>query len=392
MRPSRSAASAEVRGHVAAVGRGGEVLPPGRRPADRPAEVPREPRHQQVLGIEGDLGAEAPAHARGDDVDPRGLEPKVLRDVVAQPVGGLGGAPHGHRPAGRVVGRRHRPGLHGHRQEPLVAEPRLDDDRRLAEDPRDVPLLPGPSDAQVGGEVGVDQGGVRRERRLRVGHRRERSVVHEDQVGGVLRVVGRVGHDDRDRLPHVARAAGRERQPPRPVDLVEGLGADDHRDLAELGVDVGAGEDARDAGRPARGGDVDPPDLGVGVGAPDEGRVERPGEGEIRHVALARGEEPRVFLALERLADDGAHWATPERPADGLRPVAVGGTPRESIGRFLSDGLDGTALACGGLRRPVASWPPEDSTAPRAARAATRRGRRCRRAPAGTPAPAAPRS
>ena len=155
----------------------------------------------------------------------------------------------------------------------------------------------------------MDQGGVRRERRVRVRDGRERDVVHEDQVGGILRVVGRVGHDDRHGLPHVARAAGRERRPSGPVDLVEGLGTDDHRDLAELGVDVGAGEHARDAGRLPRGGDVEAPDLGVGVGTPDDGDVERPGEGEIAHVALARGEEPRIFLALERLADGARRWA-----------------------------------------------------------------------------------
>ena len=86
-----------------------------------------------------------------------------------------------------------------------------------------------------------------------------------------------------------------------------------------LGVDVGAGEDAGDAGRPARGGDVDPPDLGVGVGAPDDGRVERPGKGKIRHVALTRGEESRIFLALERLADGGTHGRP--RIARGPRPA-----------------------------------------------------------------------
>jgi hypothetical protein len=41
--------------------------------------------------------------------------------------------------------------------------------------------------------------------------------------------MGGVGDHHRDRLTHIARAAGGERHPARPVDLVERIMADDHR-------------------------------------------------------------------------------------------------------------------------------------------------------------------
>jgi hypothetical protein len=294
-------------------------------------EPPREPGHQQILRVQGDLGAESAAHARRDDVDLPRLEPEVLGDVVAQPVGRLRGAPHRQGAGGVVVRRRHAARLHRHGQEPLIAEPRFHDDRRLAQDPRDVAFAPRPADPQVRGELRMDPGRARREGHLRVGHGGERRVVDRHQLGGVLRLVRGAGDDGGDGLPHVAHPAGREGPPPRPVNLVERFRPDDHRDFAELGVDVRAGEDADDTGRSPGRRDVDGSKLGMGMRAADECHVERVDQGEIGDVTLARGEEPQVLLALERLANGGRVWTHGRAsPRGAAGPHRNPGAPRSA--------------------------------------------------------------
>ena len=56
-------------------------------------------------------------------------------------------------------------------------------------------------------------------------------------------------------------------------------------------------------------------DAGVGVRAPEECNVEHAGQHDVRHVAPAPGEQPRVFLAEMPVADELHADAAAARPA-----------------------------------------------------------------------------
>ena len=293
---------ADVRHDVAAVGGGLEVLAPGRRPADRTAEPPGEPRDDQVLRVERDLRAEPAADPGRDHAHPLGRQLEVLRHVVAKPVRGLGRAPDREPVTAGVIHGRDPPRLHRHGQEPLVHQPGLDDDRRRGEDPIHVPSASRPADPEVRREVRIDARRVRREGGLGIGHRRQGRVLDTHEVGGVLRGVRGLRDDHRDGLADIAGAALGKRPSTLDLGLVEGLRPDHHGDLAHRRVEVGPGEDPVDARCPAGRRGVDPPDLGVRMRAPDDGHVERPGQGQVGDVRLAGGQEREVLSSLDRLS------------------------------------------------------------------------------------------
>src|SRR5262249_57715500 len=98
--------------------------------------------------------------------------------------------------------------------------------------------------------------------------------------------------------------------------------------LTELRADLGPCEDPRDAGRLPREGDIEPPDVRVPVRAPHEGGVQGSGQWKVGDIALTGGEESRIFLALERLADEAAAHGNPPLPRRTRGPRS--GRPRSA--------------------------------------------------------------
>ena len=75
------------------------------------------------------------------------------------------------------------------------------------------------------------------------------------------------------------------------------------RDSPAFGVHFGAGKNADDSRQRSRGVSLDAVNLRVGVRAAQESRVEHPRHGEIVHVGRDALYQPRVFDALQSLAD-----------------------------------------------------------------------------------------
>src|SRR2546421_519938 len=66
--------------------------PPGAAlaPLDGPGAPPRQPRHEQLVGVAADLGAEAATDVGGDHPDLRLVEPQPLGERLLGAVGVLG--------------------------------------------------------------------------------------------------------------------------------------------------------------------------------------------------------------------------------------------------------------------------------------------------------------
>jgi hypothetical protein len=145
------------------------------------------------------------------------------------------------------------------------------------------------------------------QRRLRVEHHLERLVVDDDRGCGVGRLLAGLGDDGGDDLADVADAIGRDE---RPRDgRVE-------RGRRRFQAQARRGEDAEDARHRFGVGGVDRRDRRVGRGRPRVGDVRRPGElgnvAEVVEVHAACGEELRIFLADDPVAEDAArHAETP---------------------------------------------------------------------------------
>ena len=174
--------------------------------------------------------------------------------------------------------------------------------------------------AAAGDRVGV--GDVRleirvRERRaalhrfFRVGHGRQRIVVHVDRVDGVARDVRIAGDDDRDGVADEVHAVARQDRVLRRLEIRNGGGA---RHQAARRVDVGAGQDGDDARDRARRRDVDAGDARVRVWAAQDHGVQKPGEPHVVHVGGDPLDQTRVLDPLHGAADVGSSGVSHATP------------------------------------------------------------------------------
>ena len=145
--------------------------------------------HEQLVGVDVELRAEPAADRRRDDPDLLLGEAERDRRHHLEDVGDLGGRVERDVAAERLGHRRAGPGLHRHRDEPLLHVALLDHVGRVGEGPLDrvVVEVELPRVGDVGAEVVVDDrrvgAGV-----LEVGDRRQRVVLDLD---GLERVAGR---------------------------------------------------------------------------------------------------------------------------------------------------------------------------------------------------------
>ena len=149
-----------------------------------------------------------------------------------------------------------------------------------------------------------EQQHVTLERRLDADDGRQRFVVDDDELGGVLALVGSLGDDDRDRLADVADDVERER-------ALRERG----RERRRLGrqPEVGRGEDAEHAGRAHRLARVDRPDARVGHRGAHVRDVDRALEERVAHVGDERVRPVRmagILLAQDPVAEDAHRRAS----------------------------------------------------------------------------------
>ena len=134
----------------------------------------------------------------------------------------------------------------------------------------------------------------------------ERVVVDDHGLGGVGGLLAGLGDDGGDRLADVADAVAGEQRP--------GDGRVERR-RDRLQAEVGRREDADHAGHRRRLGRVDRRDRAVGDRRADVGDVGRAGElgdvVEVVEVHAAGGEELRVLLADDPIAEDAAGHSNP---------------------------------------------------------------------------------
>ena len=274
------------------------------------------------------LPAEAATHVGGDHADLRLRDPGGGGDGEAQDVRHLGGRPDGDLLPGGVHD--DGAGLHERGDQPLLAVLALQDDAVaacLVDGGLDVAAGAGvggveaPERRLVGAQVRVGQHGVLGGL-LEVEGGRQLVVLHVDELGGVARLGGAAGHDDRHDLTGEGDPVGRHRQVRR-GDLV--LGDRPGVDAGALRLaEVGAGEDVDDVGGALGLAGVDRDDLRVGERAADHRQVQHPRERDVVGPAGAAGDEPLVLLAAALAADlspggcragrgflDGGHAVTP---------------------------------------------------------------------------------
>ena len=176
-----------------------------RLPVHRPAEFPGADQHRDIFRIDRGLHAEGAADILGDDAQ---LVVRHAHDGgrhVAQRIGALRAGIE-RVAVGRLVidaGRAAR--FHRRHHHALIGDRHLGDMRRLGDQARDLALVvvarhrTGPVDAEITGHFGIELG-LALHRGVEIDHRRQFLVVDLHEIGGVLRLCGRLSHHHRHRV------------------------------------------------------------------------------------------------------------------------------------------------------------------------------------------------
>ena len=241
----------------------GEMLLAVLGPFDRPAELHRRVRHEQLVGVEQhDLRPEASADIGRDDLYLGLGQPEQHGEPAADRGRRLGRVVDGQlpfvvRPAGP-----HRPRLHRAGGAALVSEVKALASRRRLEGRRHAALLLHQLRRDVAGHVVMDEVvGARGD--LGRDDDRQRLVVDLDQLGRVLGDRATLGDHEHDRLARVAHHLGGEASLRAAVGEV-GM-RDEDGQVGSAEGQVVRGVDGDHARHGARGADVDRPDARVGM-------------------------------------------------------------------------------------------------------------------------------
>jgi hypothetical protein len=293
---------------------GHEVLVAVLDPLHGPAELPRQPRDQVVLGVELAARPEAAAHVALDQADRllRDLEQRRQRAPVE--VLDLRRAPDRDATGVAVVGGDERTRLQRHGAVALHAELLADDHVDVVEH-RHVAVRDGHAVDHVRPHPLVQQRRALLHGLDRVEHDRQRVGLDVDRGRGVLGHVGVVGHHEGDRLADVAHAVAGERRLQR---VLAALGREQADGDAHVGHVVG-GEDAHHARHRLSDALVDRDDHAVRRLAAHDPHVELTGDVHVRAELAAAGQQAQVLLARDAGADVGH-----ERAGSRTRPhVAI---------------------------------------------------------------------
>ena len=295
---------------IAAVGVAQEGFAAVAHPFHRPPHPLGGPQRHHLLRIDENLGAEAAAHVGRDHAQfVLGRQPHEGGDDQARHMRVLAGGPQGEAVAAGIVVADRGTRLHGVGHQPVVddVEPghvlgRLEgglDRAGVAQ----VPLIDG-----VGGRHLVN---LRRALVLRlggIGDRRQHLVIANDLLGGIPGLRQGIRHHHRDRVPHMAGLAGRERGMRRHLHRGAILGMDEPAadEVADLvGRELSSGEHRQNARHRGGGLGVDLLDAGVGMRRAHEIGMRLARLLDIGGVVTFAGDETLVFLAAHRRADPG---------------------------------------------------------------------------------------
>ena len=282
---------------LVAIPRGGEAVLAARLgPLHRASEAPGHHRHQDLLGIDVALHAEAAAHVGHEHADALLLQAYHRRDAAAHREGHLRGGPHREAAPDRIRRGQHPARLERHPGHARVGQARGHDHLRAGHRALGMALGAGGHRDQVVGPRLVDARGAGRDRRLRRERGGQRFVGHRHALGAIGGDVGVVGDHDRDDLAHVARPLPcHDRMHVRPA-LRLGHQRRHVRggQLRQVVERPHRGHAGQRAGRAA----VDRHHAGVGVGAPHQDRVEQIRHAHVVEIAAVAGDEAAVFLPL----------------------------------------------------------------------------------------------
>ena len=328
----------DVLDHAAAVDGGDVRLGTLLDPLHRRAELARDGEAERLLGVDVQLRAEAAADVGCDHAELGLGDPERQRERRPQDVRDLR-----RRPDRELALRRDREDDHAARLDRVRDEPRMDvplvhEHGRFEEDLLHLSAGEAPRVAAVVAEVLVDHRRAVGRGRLDLERRVERLPVDDDRLGRVDRVLARVRDHDRDAVAGEARLVLGERPVRRHARVgVERLGPVRRRNrprarqaAGPLRCEILAGERRDDAGPRERAGDVDLADARVRVRAAHDGHPDHPRQRHVVDVARLAGDELRVLLAQDALADvalslagRGAHDLAPASSTDASRTAAT---------------------------------------------------------------------
>ena len=276
-----------------------------------------------MLRVEEQLHPEAAADIGGDDAEFVGLDTEQGSDQVLHQPAALGIGVE--RPAlrGRVVVRHRGAGLHRRDDDPVVDDRQPGDVRRLGElrlRRRRVTDLP--VEDQVVLHLRPDQRGAGLHGGDRVDRGGKNVVVHHDRLGGVAGRLDRVGHDECDRVAHMAnRPVGENRMRGArhggPVAVGHGRGAWQRAEALRL--QIVRRVDRANPGERRGGGGVDAGDPGSRMRAPQHHTVQHARQHDVVRVAAIAFQQTGIFHTTHRLgeAELGGHRSmSPRRVSD----------------------------------------------------------------------------
>ena len=290
---------------VAAVAVGEEVLGALADPFDRLAQAFGGDRGERIFAIGKQLGAKAATDIGRDDAH---LVRRQLHDVagddVADDVAAL--AADRQRVAVAVEFGDHAAGVEIIGDQPLVDDGELDDLCSLGEGiSGGGRVADGDLEGKIAAPVGPDLRRALFQRVDGTGDMRQRMPVDLDRLGGIFCGRQRVGHDEGDGIPDIARDLARENWVRRDLDLDVGHHAR-RRQGSEM-ADVGGGQHQADAGHRAHAAEVADPETGMGMRRAHHDRMQAGCRLDIGDVAPRPAQQRVVFLARERLAESELH-------------------------------------------------------------------------------------
>ena len=145
---------------------------------------------------------------------------------------------------------------------------------------------------------------LRGERPPRIDHRRQRPVRHVDSLGGVARLLRRVGHDKRHRLANMSNPAARQRPARRRDHRRDRRHPGNARQRPDaVGVEIASGENAMHPEHRAGGRGIDAFYRRMPVGRAQHETVQLTGHSDVVDIAPLPGQKPRVFEAAQRTPD-----------------------------------------------------------------------------------------
>ena len=134
------------------------------------------------------------------------------------------------------------------------------------------------------------------ERRRRVDHRRQWPVRHRDPLGGVTRLIGCIGNDERDRVADMTNPVARQCPARRHDDRRDRRHLSDARQRPDaVCIEIGSGEDALDPWHRAGGRGIDSFDRSMSVRRTQHDAMQLSGQGHVIDITPLAGQKPRVL-------------------------------------------------------------------------------------------------